>query len=132
MRRALQQGETPRDILDETEEAAQWWEQLLYATGGKLELEKCFFYLVYWVFDDEGEPRLLQVEDYPKKIVLVDSASGGKVEIAVKASEEAHKTLGVMQTPSGETKAEYERLYQKAKGLGQKVATAGFTPYEAS
>jgi hypothetical protein len=30
------------DIADRLKTAAQWWEQLLHATGGKLELPKCF------------------------------------------------------------------------------------------
>jgi hypothetical protein len=27
---------------------AQIWEQLLYSSGGALELSKCFWYLMYW------------------------------------------------------------------------------------
>jgi hypothetical protein len=39
--RSLHGGETPEMILRETQEAIQWWEGLLHATGGKLELSKC-------------------------------------------------------------------------------------------
>jgi hypothetical protein len=34
--------------------SAQWWEELLHASGGKLELPKCFFYIVSRLFDSEG------------------------------------------------------------------------------
>ena len=38
---------------------AQWWEQLLFSTGGKLELTKCFYHPILWHFDDEGIPSPL-------------------------------------------------------------------------
>jgi hypothetical protein len=73
--RSLQQNETPTMLLEETAEAAQWWESLLYATGGKLELDKCFFYLIYWEFNGEGLPRLLQPDEYPMDMTITDSAT---------------------------------------------------------
>ena len=35
-----------QDVGNDMSAAAQWWEQLLFASGGKLELPKCFFYLI--------------------------------------------------------------------------------------
>ena len=34
---------TQQDMYQEIQQTAQWWEQLLSATGGKLELQKCFY-----------------------------------------------------------------------------------------
>ena len=36
--RSLENDETLQDVAQQTSTAAQWWEELLYATGGKLEL----------------------------------------------------------------------------------------------
>ena len=36
------QGKTINNT-QELQDATQWWEQLLHAMGGKLELQKCFF-----------------------------------------------------------------------------------------
>ena len=33
-------------LLQQTETTAQWWEELLHSTGGKLELPKCFYYTI--------------------------------------------------------------------------------------
>ena len=47
----------PADIpklVSEVQRSAQWWEELLVATGGKLELSKCFFYLLELAGDDKG------------------------------------------------------------------------------
>jgi hypothetical protein len=30
------------------QQVAQTWEHLLYSLGGALELQKCFWYLMYW------------------------------------------------------------------------------------
>jgi hypothetical protein len=119
-------------LLEETAKAAQWWESLLYASGGKLELDKCFFYLIYWEFDGEGLPRLLQPEEFPMDVMITDSATNIPVNITAKSSLEAHKTLGAMECPSGDNSAEVTRLYGKAKGLGQRIATAGFSASEAT
>jgi Reverse transcriptase (RNA-dependent DNA polymerase) len=130
--RSLKCNETPTMILEETAEAAQWWEALLHASGGKLELDKCFYYLVYWVFDEEGVPRLMAAEEYPTTVTIRDSATNKPVNITPKSSLEAHKTLGAMECPSGDNSAEVARLHEKAKGLGQRIATASFTAFEAN
>jgi hypothetical protein len=45
----------PDMLLQEIQQSIQWWEALLQATGGKLELTKCFFYLQVWVYDQENQ-----------------------------------------------------------------------------
>jgi hypothetical protein len=68
MERSLEGNERVETILDETESSAQWWEALLHATGGKLELSKCFFYLIFWKFDEEGVPYLERKENLPRSV----------------------------------------------------------------
>ena len=89
---------------------AQWWEQLLHATGGKLELPKCFFYVIYWAFNEEGEPRLLTPADLNTTVTVTDSENGTETEIAQKSCYSSHKTLGVLETPSGDYSDESTRL----------------------
>ena len=38
------------------------WQELLEASGGKLELSKCFYYILSWKFNRDGD-------DIPMKIV---------------------------------------------------------------
>ena len=45
-------------MYQDTQQTAQWWEQLLHATGGKLQLTKCFYYPMIWQYDAEGVPLL--------------------------------------------------------------------------
>ena len=37
---------------------AQLWYDLLFVSGGKLELPKCGYHLVYFDFDDAGLPQM--------------------------------------------------------------------------
>jgi hypothetical protein len=55
-------------LTRELKKAAQWWADVLWETGGKLELDKCFFYLLHWVFDEEGRPRLATTEELQAEI----------------------------------------------------------------
>jgi hypothetical protein len=62
------------EIAARLKTAAHWWEQLLHATGGQLELPKCFYYLLHWVFDSEGQARLATPEELNIQISLRQSA----------------------------------------------------------
>jgi hypothetical protein len=132
LRRSLLQGETPEMLLQETTAAFQWWEQLLHATGGKLELTKCFYYLIYWVFDDDGIPRMMRPDELPSQVTITDSETQQPIPVTAQAGTTAHKTLGAMECPSGDNTEEIKRLHAKAKGLGQQVATSHLTQYEAN
>jgi hypothetical protein len=61
---------TIQEINPRLKTAAQWWEQLLHATGRQLELPKCFYYLLHWLFDSKGYARLATPEELGIKISL--------------------------------------------------------------
>jgi hypothetical protein len=102
MLRSLEEDETMESLVEATEEAAQCWESLLFSTGGKLELSKCFFYLVYWVFNEEGEPSMLGPDAVTQQVQIIDSKTNLPIEIEIRPSNESHKTLGVMEAPDGD------------------------------
>lgn len=123
--------ESTQQIERQMTYTAQLWTHLLSTTGGKLELPKCFSYLVSWLFDHEGIPRMATPEEVSLNIVLQDSESLQTFNITQKNSSEAHKTLGVMECPNGNYKEEFKRLMSKAKGFAQILATTKLTRYEA-
>jgi hypothetical protein len=53
------------DLLDAAEKSAQSWERLLFASGGALELSKCFTYIIYWDLSPSKEPRMLEPHEIP-------------------------------------------------------------------
>ena len=52
------------DLLIKVERVLQAWERLLFASGGALELTKCFAYVLYWDLS-KGNHRLLLPEEIP-------------------------------------------------------------------
>jgi hypothetical protein len=118
------------DISQHCTYTAQLWSDLLSVTGGKLELQKCFTYL-NWIFDNEGTARMATPDEVPMDITLVDSESNTPFNIIQKSAHDSHKTLGVMECPSGNYRDEFLRLMNKAKGFAQILATSKLSRKEA-
>ena len=111
--------------------AAQWWEELLHSTGGKLELPKCFYYLMAWKFNSEGEASLMTTDETNTTVSLRDSETGSTVHIDQLDCRTAHKTLGAYESPSGEYKDETKRLLTKSREIAQRISCASITQSEA-
>jgi len=112
-----------------TQQTAQWWEQLLHASGGKLELKKCFYYNVSWEFNREGEPTITRQED-TNPIQITSSENGTSVMIDEKIPTKSHKTLGVYENPSGDYRDEYQQLLHKSKKWKTRILNQILTKQE--
>ena len=110
---ALQGLYSQQAMYQDAQITAQWWEQLLYSTGGKLELEKCFYYPIMWHFDEEGIPSL-QDFDEDQPITIISSENQEQVIINKKSPTSSHKTLGIMENPAGDYADEYQQLISLA------------------
>ena len=109
------------------QDTAQWWEELLHTTGGRLELAKCFVYMIIWTFDDEGVPHLAP-SDTLSPISLRDSETTEKYTIDTLDCSLPHKTLGCMECPTGDNAPEYRRLREKSSTLIRKASSIRVTP----
>jgi hypothetical protein len=58
-----EQPYTSQQLVDILQIDAQHWEKLLFTSGGKLELSKCFFYIMHWKFSPEGIPSLTSKDE---------------------------------------------------------------------
>ena len=105
-------------IMEDLQETSQWWEQLLYSTGGQLELSKCLYYVLSWQFDDEGRPTLRTKEEIPGTQISVQSSAGtGSQQVKHVDCTMAHKTLGVMECLALSYSDEYAQLKNKVTAL---------------
>jgi hypothetical protein len=91
-RESLSEVEHLAVLITQTKETAQWWEELLNAVGGKLELPKCFLYLVHWIFNDKGEPTVVNLILLPSDIEIRNSETSEMATIATKSSYKCHKS----------------------------------------
>jgi hypothetical protein len=46
-----------QDMLDDFEKVTQKWEQLLFTSGGALEMSKCLWYCLHWYWDADGREQ---------------------------------------------------------------------------
>ena len=129
-----------RQLIAESTELAQHWEQLLWVTGGELEISKCFYYIVNYKFDTVGRATLRTKKELEEKgfnMKIAQSGTGKDGGIKQKDCYEAHRTLGPMICPDNENKEEAERLLTRGNKLarnlrGSKLSKqAAFTFYRS-
>ena len=115
--------------------ATQKWSELLQASGGKLELSKCFFYALNWNFSPEGDPIPMTIEDqkiYGQNIIsIIDQDSGEHVNIQQKESDQVHKTLGVYKNILGDDSYQFQTILDKSTKLAQLISAAHMTRQQA-
>ena len=111
-------------VAQDLQNAGQWWEELLHASGGKLELPKCFFYMVVWLFDSEGRPRTATNEELNVEIQITQSEDGTTESIKQKECTVSHRTLGVHINPLGDMKTEHIKLKAKGHDFARKMSSA--------
>ena len=62
-------------LLARNETASQAWERLLFASGGALELSKCFAYVIYWDLS-HGNHRIISPTEIPGCITTTPHGLG--------------------------------------------------------
>jgi hypothetical protein len=100
---------------------AQCWERLLYATGGALNLAKCFWYGIEWTFTSAGEAQMISMTTGPD-IVLTAGATPDQPAILQRIStNEGQRTLGVRLAPDGNDNVEYSYCLKQARTMSQRI-----------
>lgn len=105
---ALRQGILFAMLIQMMCATAQKWERLLYATGGALNLLKCFWYGIQWTFLDAGVPRMKKAQEDDPKIQLTSGADFQTAHTITRIEvTKGMRTLGVRLTPDGNKNTEY-------------------------
>jgi hypothetical protein len=104
--------------------SAQRWERLLFATGGALNLAKCFWYGIEWTFTTAGEPQMNHKINEPV-ITLTSGATPDQAEILQRISvTEGQRTLGVRLAPDGNDKTKFKYRILQAEMMNRQVRAA--------
>jgi hypothetical protein len=112
----------------------QLWASLLEATGGKLELSKCFYYILSWKFDHNGKPIPMTIGEqsaYVSSITVNDSETGEDIEIRQSEVDQSHRTLGVWKTMVGDESDHRGVLQERSDQMGGILGTANITRHQA-
>jgi hypothetical protein len=116
-------------MVQQLQNTAQWWEELLVTTGGKLELNKCFYYIIDWVFNEHGQP---QICDKKEHISITDHTTGLPETIDQKKHTDAHKTLGMFLAPQNNHSAAIKHLYKKTETFARQITANTINNLEAN
>lgn len=84
-------------LLERLRHDAQLWNDLLFISGGKLELAKCSFHVLRFAFQPDGTPK--PIFETPPPIQLTDSITQAPIEIQGLRADEPHRTLGHWKAP---------------------------------
>jgi hypothetical protein len=110
------QSNNIKDLKDKLRYDGQYWAGLLEASGGKLELVKCFYYILKWTYDKRGNPRaetISEQQDNNNPICLqVNNDIVGP--LIQKDINESHKTLGALKRITGKEIEHETALTQKS------------------
>ena len=90
---------TAKKMLHLMQHDAQVWHDIVWASGGDLELPKCTFHQIHFEFDHKGRPKMLQGR-FSSSLHVV-TAAGKKIRIKQLSVCESHKLLGCHKEPMG-------------------------------
>ena len=109
---------------------AQLWHDLLWASGGKLELEKCGFHLIFYDFDNDGIPSMRKIENL---VITLENEKVEDIEIRTKKIDKARKNLGHWKEPEEiKEPVQFPVLKTTAIETLDAVFTAGVNRQEAA
>ena len=105
---------------------AQLWHDLLWNSGGALELPKCFYQILHWEFNN-GKPMLLGKS---KSQLKVKSPSGDSIEVQEKSPYSLRKTLGHYLGTGTNKNTQAKTLMATVKAHHQFLKSQPLTNYE--
>ena len=121
------QPQTGYKVYQHIKKMGQLWERLLYITGGRLELSKCFWVNIIWKWK-RGLPFLVtDTKIRTKQLYLKESESREYIQIPLISGKEAIKRLGVWSSCDGKWSTEVSKWIEFSTNFGRRVRGAGFS-----
>lgn len=117
-------------LLRLMEQDAQRWNNLLYCSGGKLELPKCSFHVLHFEFEPDGQP-IPSIDKFDDTIQIQDCETDSRIPIPSKRAYKPHRTLGHLKAPVTNVHRSLQELSQKANHLSQLISLSPINRYGA-
>ncbi|OEU18182.1 hypothetical protein FRACYDRAFT_236453 [Fragilariopsis cylindrus CCMP1102] len=119
--------ETTKDIMKRTQHDAQLWNDLLRATGGALNLEKCFAQVIATHFSLDGAPVIAPV-DPTLTITLKDRLYNKEVVIRPISAYKTYRSLGTEQGISKNQTQQHVKMTKTSSTHQRKLACSAMSP----
>ena len=121
--------ETIQDILKRTQHDAQLWNDLLRASGGALELPKCFMQVITHSFASNGSPVVSPA--HPYLVQILDRNRNKTVPIHSISPYATYRSLGTTQGISRHNHAQFLALQKKATSITKALTFSRVTHKQA-
>jgi hypothetical protein len=89
-----------KEVILSLTSIAQLWERLLFTTGGAINMQKSFWYLIAWVWTN-GVPKLVTTKTAPGAMELTSGSSTSSTAVPTLEAIDSFRTLGFYLSPSG-------------------------------
>jgi hypothetical protein len=121
---------TPEELISLLAHDSQLWCDLLWRSGGSLELPKCTYHYSQYKFASDGRPYLQSGRIGP--IVNLKHGDGTTHQTVPSTSAyKAYKTLGCYKSPSGAQSTQLQVLQKKCDRHARIVSTSALSRQEA-
>jgi hypothetical protein len=114
---------TPEFLRTIMQADAQLWSDLLWLSGGLLELSKCSFHQLHFDFNDDGSPHM-RAGTYGTPLLVQDALTSDPVTIPAKSTYQTHKTLRHHKAPAGKNTTQLRILKANSDVFSKLVATS--------
>jgi hypothetical protein len=118
--------ERVNDIMIRSQHDAQLWNDLLRATGGALNLDKCSAQVLAFEFGLNGEP-FIALADPTLMITIQDRLLNKEVVIKPISPYETYRFLGTEQGISKNQKVQHEKLMKTSGAHNRKIARSAMS-----
>ena len=116
------------ELTDMMKEDAQLWHDLLWITGGKLELPKCGYHVIFYDFNEDGVPYMRYTQQ--ESITLANEV-GRDVDIKGKNIYTSRTNLGHKKSPAGDRTVQATAIEERASTLTHSLVTCGCDRHDA-
>ena len=116
-----------QQVINKMKQDAQLWHDLLWCSGGKLELSKCGYHVIHYDFDDSGLPRL---RHSPGETIMLKNEHGEEIPIRAKNIFQTRKNLGHYKSPDGTCVTHFEHVKKVAIDRADAIVKCGGTREE--
>ena len=120
-------GETVKDVIKRTQHDAQLWNDLLRATGGALNLDKCFAQVLAYTFAINGGPVIAPANP-DITIVIQDRLYKQDVVIKPISPFQTYRFLGTEQGVSQNQRQQHKVLMKKQSSHVRRLACSAMSP----
>jgi hypothetical protein len=121
-----EEGESVNDIIIRTQHDAQLWNDLLRATGGALNLDKCFAQVLAFQFGLNGAPVIAPAD--PKLTIKIqDRLYNKEVEIKPISPYKTYRSLGTEQGTSKNQKKQHLLLMNTSGKHNRKLSCSAMS-----